>query len=167
MKRIIVIGSGGSGKSTFSRRLGEAIDVEVIHLDKLYWLPNWVEPSKAEWAATVRDLIERGSWIIDGNYGGTLAMRLDAADTVIFLDLPRATCIFRVLKRNWQYRGKSRPEMADGCVERLDLKFLLWVWNFRKQKRPRLLAQLAESPEKNVVILCSNREVEEFLEHRL
>lgn len=167
MKRIVVIGSGGSGKSTFSRRLGEAIDVEVIHLDKLYWLPNWVEPSKAEWAATVGDLIERGSWIIDGNYGGTMAMRLDAADTVIFLDIPRATCIFRVLMRNWKYHGKSRPEMADGCVERLDLTFLLWVWNFRKQKRPGILAQLEKSPDKNVIILRSDREVEEFLEHRL
>ncbi|MGB5013194.1 MAG: DNA topology modulation protein [Pyrinomonadaceae bacterium] len=163
MKRVIVIGSGGAGKSTFSRRLGDALGIEVIHLDQLYWQPNWVEPAKAEWAAKIESLVKRDSWIMDGNFGGTRTIRVKACDTVILLDLPRSTCTFRVLKRRWKYRGRNRPEMAVGCPEKIDLKFLLWVWNFPKKKKPGILAEFEHFPNKEIVILRSDREVEEFL----
>lgn len=167
MKKVIVIGLGGAGKSTFSRRLGDALGIEVIHLDQLYWQPNWVEPAKEDWAATVESLVKRDSWILDGNYGGTRTMRLKACDTVILLDLPRTTCIFRVLKRRWKYRGRNRPEMAVGCSEKIDLKFLLWVWNFQKSIRPRILSELEQFPDKKIVVLHSRREVEKFLRYQL
>jgi len=167
MKKVLVIGSGGSGKSTFSRRLGDAVGIDVIHLDQLYWRPNWVEPPKEEWEETVATLIKGESWIMDGNYGGTRTMRLNACDTVIFLDIPRTTCVFRVLKRNWQYRGQTRPEMAVGCSEKFNLEFLLWVWNFPKKKKPEILAEFERFPNKNIVILQSDGEIDEFLEHRL
>ncbi len=78
MKKIIVIGSGGAGKSTFSKQLGNALNIEVVHLDALYWKPNWVKTSRDEWTKIVRDLLEHDSWIMDGNFGGTREMRLKA-----------------------------------------------------------------------------------------
>lgn len=146
MKKILVIGSGGAGKSTFANRLGELLGINVIHLDALYWQPGWVEPPKAEWAATIDALISHDAWIMDGNYSGTLERRLAACDAVIFLDLPPRLCVWRVLKRLRRYHNATRPDMADGCHEHFNLQFLLWVWNYRSRTRPkiaRLLRQYA------------------------
>ncbi|MGH9842177.1 MAG: hypothetical protein ACREEM_25785 [Blastocatellia bacterium] len=111
MRKVLVIGSGGAGKSTFAKCLGERLHIEVIHLDMLYWNPGWIETPKAEWLRAVEELVKRDAWIMDGNYSGTLDLRLKACDTVIFLDLPRLTCLWRVLKRVVQYRGRRRPDM--------------------------------------------------------
>src|SRR5690349_18913828 len=99
MKRVVVIGSGGSGKSTFSRELGRATGIPVIHLDREFWRPGWEETPKDEWNALVAELLAGESWIMDGNFGGTREMRMQAADTIIFLDLPRRVCLYRILKR--------------------------------------------------------------------
>ncbi len=164
MKKIIVIGSGGAGKSTFSKRLAEALTINVIHLDQLYWKPNWVEPSKEEWARTVEELLKGESWIMDGNYGGTREMRVRACDTVIFLDMPRYLCLYRVLKRALAYRGKNRPDMAEGCNEKMDIEFVLWVWNYPNRARPLIEAELKQYEDNKMVIrLRSTREVEDFL----
>ena len=84
MKRILVIGSGGAGKSTFAKRLGEILKLKVIHLDSLFWSAGWLEMPKDQWRAMVEELIKGDSWILDGNYGGTLDLRLAACDGVIF-----------------------------------------------------------------------------------
>jgi adenylate kinase family enzyme len=124
MKKIIVIGSGGAGKSTFSKQLGNALNIQVIHLDALYWKPNWVKTPRDEWTEIVRNLLERDSWIMDGNFGGTREMRMKACDTVIFLDIPSRVCLYRVLKRFFLNRGKTRPDMADCCNEKIDMEFI-------------------------------------------
>lgn len=159
-----MIGSGGAGKSTFARRLGERLGLEVIHLDKVYWRAGWVEPPKDEWRRKVEELLGGEAWVMDGNYSGTLGVRLAACDTVVFLDLPRLVCLWRVLKRALTYRGASRPDMAEGCQERVNAEFLLWVWNYRKRSRPKVLALLQEQAHtKRVVRLRSAAEVERFL----
>lgn len=164
MRRVLVIGSGGSGKSTFSRSLGERLGLEVIHLDKEYWRPGWVEPTKEEWRLAVERLCARESWVMDGNYSGTLDLRLEACDTVIFLDLPRAVCVWRVLKRALMYRNSTRPDMAEGCRESFNPKFLHWVWTYSSRRRPKILARLREvAADKCVVRLRSDVEVERFL----
>lgn len=160
----MVIGSGGAGKSTLSRRLGEILGVEVIHLDVQHWKPGWAEPTKEEWRRKVGELVSRESWVIDGNYGGTMEMRLEACDTVVFLDLPRLLCIWRVLKRVVTYRDGVRPDMAEGCRERFDLKFLRWVWDYPVRTRPKVVELLgAHARTKNVVWLRSRADVEKFL----
>ena len=90
MKRVLIIGSGGAGKSTLARQMGEISGLPVIHLDAEHWRPGWIEPSKDEWAARVDELTRGESWIMDGNYGGTMSQRIAAADTILFLDLPSA-----------------------------------------------------------------------------
>ena len=164
MKRILVIGSGGSGKSTFARRLGEIHGIEVIHLDSKYWRPGWVETPKDLWRRKVEELIAGDAWIIDGNYSGTLDVRLKACDAVFFLDLPRTVCAWRVLKRALTFRNAARPDMAAGCAEKIDLAFLWWVWNYPARTRPKVLELLEENARgKKIVRLRSRSEVEDFL----
>jgi adenylate kinase family enzyme len=152
VKKILVIGSGGAGKSTFAKRLGEQLKINVIHLDARYWQPGWVEPPKAEWAAAVDEICHRNTWIMDGNYSGTLERRLAACDTVVFLDLPPLLCVWRVFKRLRQYRNTTRPDMAAGCHERFSLAFLFWVWSYRRRTRPRIIRLLKQYEGKVKVI---------------
>ncbi|MEM8557749.1 MAG: DNA topology modulation protein [Bacteroidota bacterium] len=164
MRRVLVIGSGGAGKSTVATEMGERLGLPVVHLDRLYWQPGWVETPKAEWKSVVQQLLQRETWVMDGNYGGTLDARLAAADTVVFLDLPRWLCLWRVVKRRLQYRGRTRPDMTDGCPERLTGEFIHWVWTYRAERRPQILQKLhAVKHDKQVVILQSRQQVGRFL----
>ena len=164
MRKVLVIGPGGSGKSTFARRLGELLNIPVKHLDAFYWRSGWMKPSNDEWIKTVTELASGDAWIMDGNFGGTLELRLKHCDTIIFLDMPRLLCLWRVTKRRLRYRNRSRPDMAEGCTEKLDLEFIDWVWNYSRRSRPKVARLLNEqSASKQVVWLRSNTEVERFL----
>ncbi|WP_404431876.1 DNA topology modulation protein [Sutcliffiella horikoshii] len=164
MKKIVLIGSGGSGKSTLARQLGEKLEINVFHLDSLFWKPNWVGVPKDEQSKIQNDLVKEKEWIIDGNYGGTMDIRINAADTIIFLDIHRTICVYRALKRMLQYRNKIRPDMGEGCEERFDLDFLKWIWDYPKTKRPGILKMLEQSSkDKKVLIIKSPKEVQEFL----
>lgn len=163
MRRIIVIGSGGSGKSTFSRRLGEATGIEVIHLDKLHWRPNWAEPTKDEWRRIVEQKIKDKEWILDGNFGGTMEMRMAACDAVIFLEMPRLVCVYRILKRAVIYYNKTRPDMAAGCYERFDWQFVKWVWNYPARTKPKVEELLKRfENERSIIRLKSKKDIENF-----
>jgi adenylate kinase family enzyme len=167
MKRVLVIGSSGAGKSTFARRLGEKTGLQVVHLDVLHWKPNWTEPSKDEWRKTVENALKADSWIMDGNYSGTMEMRIPACDTIIFLDFPRLLCVYRILKRVVMYRKGSRPDMAEGCHEKFDWTFIKWVWNYPERTRPKVEALLKKvEGEKTIIRLKSPAEVEDFFAHR-
>lgn len=164
MKRVVVIGSGGSGKSTFSRQLGEVTGLPVVHLDKLYWHAGWVKTPADEWQAIVQRELDKPEWIMDGNFGGTRAIRLAACDTVIFLDLPRWLCMYRIVKRTIKYHKGTRPDMAEGCEERFDPEFLLWVWNYPSSGRKRVIQELDELADKEIITLKSRTEVTDFLD---
>lgn len=164
MKKILVIGSGGAGKSTFAKRLGEILKINVIHMDQQYWLPGWVEPPKPAWAARVDALCNRAAWIMDGNYSGTLERRLVACDAVVFLDLPPLICLWRVFKRLVKYHNTTRPDMGEGCRERFSFQFLLWVWSYRRRTRPKIVQLLKQHEGKiQIIWLRSSEEVEKYL----
>jgi adenylate kinase family enzyme len=164
MRRVLVIGSGGSGKSTFAVALGECLRLPVIHLDAHFWHAGWVETPKAEWRERVAELLTREEWVMDGNYGGTMSQRLAGCDSVIFLDLPSIVCLWRVIRRIVRYAGRSRPDLAPGCPEQLSWTFLWWVWTYRWRSRAVVLQRLRELPATTrVEILRSPREVEVFL----
>lgn len=165
MRRVLVIGSGGSGKSTFSNRLGKLLNIEVLHLDTFFWHPGWVETPKSEWQKKDEELLCRNAWIMDGNYSGTLDTRFKACDTVIFLDISRIVCVWRVLKRAIMYRNKRRPYIAEGCPERLSLEFILWIWNYPGQTRPKIVRMFESNhDQKKIIWLRSQRDIESFLE---
>ena len=163
MRKVLVIGSGGSGKSTFAGRLAEQTGLPLIHLDALYWNPGWLETPKSEWAGRVEELLAGDRWIMDGNYGGTLERRLAACDTVIVLDLPRWICLARVARRRVRFRGRSRPDMREGCPERLTWEFVRWIWKYPLEQRPKVLDRLSSlDSNSQVFVLRSRGEVQDF-----
>ena len=163
MERVIIIGCGGAGKSTLARSLGEKTGLPVIHLDKLFWKPGWVESSPEEIDQKIRDVLAQPRWILDGNFNRTLQQRIERCDTVIYLDFSRFACLRGVAKRILTTHGTVRPDMGDGCPERFDLEFLKWVWNFNRNNRQRYYNMLNALEGKQVVILKSRREVNAFL----
>ena len=118
-----------------------------------------------EWRVVHAELIEPDRWIIDGNYGSTMEARVGAADTVIFLDLPRLVCVWGALQRHWLHRGGGRPDMVAGQRERIDLKFLWWMFRYPDTRRPSVLARLAKLPPTTQVFrIGSRREAREMLD---
>lgn len=164
MKRIALVGSSGSGKSTLAMDIGRILDIEVWHLDAILWKPNWILTPREEQKQIQSQLVNRDRWIIDGNYQSTLDIRLEAADTIIFLDMPRTLCLYRVLKRRLMYHNRSRPDMQEDCKEKIDLQFLKWIWEFPRKKRPEMQQKLANlKMDKQIVTLKSPQEVKRFL----
>ena len=164
MNRITVIGSGGAGKSTLARRLGERLGIPVVHLDKLFWRPGWTRSPQAQFEAKVREAVAGTRWILDGNFGSTQHIVFAAADTIVWLDFPRVVCLYRVIKRLITYRGRTRPDLPQGCPETLDFEFLEWVLTFPEEGRQRIIAKLAARPrDQRLIVLRNPAEVERFL----
>lgn len=166
MNRIAIVGCAGAGKSTLARRLGTLLGLPVIHLDRLYWQPGWVETPKAEWQAIVEETTRGERWISDGNYGGTIERRLAAADTIIFLDMPTYVCLWRAVTRYLHNIGRTRADLGPGCPEKIDWPFLWYIGRYRATRRARLLTRLEHyAPGRRIVILRSQAEVRRFLSH--
>jgi len=164
MERIMIVGCGGAGKSTLARQLGEKLGLPVVHLDKLFWHSGWVESTKEEIDGKIMLELQKERWIIDGNYMRTMPIRMAHCDTVIFLDFNRVSCVWGILKRYLTNIGKVRPDMAEGCPEKIDWEFFVWVWNFNKTKRERIYRMLKEAEGIETIVLKNRRAVENFLE---
>lgn len=151
--KIMIMGSSGSGKSTYARKLGEALALPVYHLDAYYWKPGWVETPKEEWVKFNEQLVMKEEWIIDGHYGSTMDIRAQAADVIIYFDLSPWITTYRIFKRRIQYHGKTRPDLNEGCPESIDWPFIKYVWNFRRDKHSNVLNRLAKYPKDTKVII--------------
>ncbi|MFT0520573.1 AAA family ATPase [Pseudomonas faucium] len=164
MQRIVILGNGGSGKSTLARALGERLNLAVVHLDKLFWEPDWTEPDAEQFRNRVREAVAGDAWVCEGNYARrTFDLRLPKAELIIWLDTPRLTCFMRVLLR--LLRNQPRPDRAAGCEERFDLAFLTFVWTFDQGYRPGIEAvRLKVGPQVPTLHLRGKREVRAFLE---
>ncbi len=163
MKKVIILGSPGAGKSTFSFALAEKTGFPLYHLDKMFWREGWVSIEKEEFDTELMQILQRDEWIIDGNYGRTIPMRLEKCDTVFYLDYPRLVCFFGVIRRVLGSLGKTRPDMAEGCPERFNREFLKHVWTFRKKKRAKILA-LLDASNAQIHIFRSRKEAKRYLD---
>ena len=166
MQRIVILGCSGSGKSTLARRLGEKLNLRVVHLDALYWLPGWADSDVASFRARVAQALDTDAWICDGGYSRTYDQRFPFADTIIWLERPRWLCLWRVIRRSLSQLGRTRADMAPGCPERIpELKFLLFIWNWERLTRPKIEAGLARyAPNTPMIVLDSDAAVEAFLQ---
>ena len=165
MKRVMIIGSGGAGKSTLAMKMAEITCLPLTHLDKVFWQSNWQEPDKSWWSQKVAELANEENWILDGNYGGTMAIRLEKADTVIFMDYPSWIKVWRVLKRFWLNRKKSRPDMPEDCPEQIDWPFIHYVANYNKSRKPGIMKKLANlRSDQKAIILKNDKQTCAFLQ---
>ena len=115
MDKIAIIGSPGAGKSTLAYQLGESLNIEIIYLDRYFWQSDWREKPRDARIEILQDLVRREQWIIEGTYLGASEPRLNAADTIIFLDIPPWLCLHRIRQRHNKYKGRSCPDVPDGC----------------------------------------------------
>jgi adenylate kinase family enzyme len=167
VQRVAVLGSGGAGKTTVAVELGRRTGLPVVHLDVLNWAPGWVARPREEFCAALAAAVADDLWILDGNFleGDPDDPRFERVDTMVFLDLPRRTSIRRAVTRRVRDRGRQRPDLPEGCEEKIELWFFRWMWGYPKRVRPRVLAILAGlGPDVAVHHLRSDAEVRRFLD---
>lgn len=164
MKRVAIFGCSGGGKSTLARKLGAKLGVPVIHLDVLFWQPNWTESETEPFRQRVEQAVAAPAWVTDGNFISTTCAHLAGADTIIWVDQPRWLCVWRALWRAISKYDQTREDMAEGCRERIDFPFLLYIWNWNRLTKPRFEAKLAEHAASTPLIrLTSDRQIAAFL----
>lgn len=143
--RILVIGCSGSGKSTLAQALSGQFALPYVSMDRdVFWMPGWTQRPRAEALEIVERAVAQPRWIMDGTSPGTLPMRLPRTDLVIWMRPPRLVSVYGVISRWLRFRGKTRPEMAENCPERLTLEFLSYIWNFEKTESPEIEQKLAD-----------------------
>lgn len=164
-KRILIVGCCGAGKTTLARELGKRLALPVCHLDRMWWRPGWTERPRDEFDLELSEFLRQDRWIVDGNYQRTFAMRLNRADFVILLNFSRWVCLWRILRRFLQYRRRLRPDVGEGCRERITPEFLRYVWGYQKKKYPEMKARIMTSGVP-VRIIHSPRELRLWLEEK-
>ena len=161
MKRVIVIGCPGSGKSSFARALHEATKLPLVHLDMLNWNADRTTVPRELFRERLREAMEAPEWIIDGNYGSTMEMRLTVCDAVFFLDYPTEVCLEGVLSR----RGTARPDMPwVESPDDVDEEFLDFVRSYERESRPTVLKLLEQYGDREIVVFHSREEAAQYLE---
>ena len=158
MKKVIVIGCPGSGKSTISRALHNKTGIPLYHLDMMYWNTDKTTVEKSVFLERLSAVLEKDDWIIDGNYGSTMEMRMAACDTVIFLDYPLDVCLDGIKER----RGKPRSDMPWIETEE-DAEFIEFIKNYNEQQKPKVLELLKKYDDKNIIIFKSREQADAFL----
>jgi adenylate kinase family enzyme len=167
-RRVLIDGMTGAGKSTFARALAARTALPLIYLDLHYWRPGWARPSDEEWRERQRTLLAGEAWIIDGNYNETLPLRLERAETVIFLDTPWWLCASRAFVRGLRKPGGEIPE---GCRDSRSRRLRdEWggvgrIWR-RRHSDPECARSefLRHGSQTTVYVLRSRREAREFLD---
>ena len=158
MKKVIVIGCPGSGKSTVSRALHNKTGIPLYHLDMMYWNADKTTVENSVFLERLSAVLEKDEWIIDGNYGSTMELRMAACDTVIFLDYPLDVCLDGIRNR----RGKSRSDMPWIETEE-DEEFIEFIRNYNGQQKPEVLELLKKYDDKNIIIFKSREQADAFL----
>ena len=158
MKKVIVIGCPGSGKSTVSRALHNKTSIPLYHLDMMYWNADKTTVEKSAFLERLYAVLEKDEWIIDGNYGSTMELRMAACDTVVFLDYPLDVCLDGIKAR----RGKPRSDMPWIETEE-DAEFIEFIKSYNEQQKPKVLELLEKYSDKNIIIFKSREQADEFL----
>ena len=166
--KIAIVGYSGSGKSTTARILGKMYDIPVLHLDTVYWMENWqIRPVEECCAIVETFMTENENWVIDGNYKAlNQQQRFEGADMILFFDFNRWVCLWRAFSRWVKYRGKSRPDIASGCNEKFDWRFIKWI--LKEGRTPRKQKSYSDMCKKytgKAVVLKNQVQLDSFLKN--
>ena len=167
MQRILIIGNAGSGKSTFSKKLAQKLDLPIVHLDRLYWTGNWEHLERDEFDKVLQIELDKPQWIIDGNFNRTFPHRLQYCDTVFFFDLPTVACLWGITKRIFQNYGKTRSDMGGNCPEYFDkqkVSLYKGVLNFNKKRRKEYYDLLRNAPGVTVTVFHSRKQADKYID---
>ena len=159
MKKIIVIGCPGSGKSTLSRALHSKTEIPLYHLDMMYWNADKSTVEKRVFLQRLSEVLQKNEWIIDGNYASTMELRMQKCDTVIFLDYPLDICLDGIESR----QDKARSDMPWVESGQYDEAFIGFIKAYNSQSRPQVMALLEKYSDKDIHIFHSRDEADVFL----
>ena len=165
--KIAILGYSGSGKSTLARKLGEYYGCEVLHFDAVQFLPKWEIRSQEEKASITKEFLDtHESWVIDGNYSKLYYdQRMKEADSIIMMLFNRFNCLYRVTKRYLKYRNQTRPDMGEGCNEKLYWEFIWWVLrNGRKKHTKERYRRITEQYQAKTVIIRNQKQLDKWIE---
>lgn len=162
--KLVILGHSGCGKSTLAKYIAETKQMPLLHLDQVYFDRDWQIREQEEALTIVKNHLNQESWIIEGNYQSLYQKeRLEQADQIIFLDFPRMVCLKRIIQRYKTYRGKTRPDVTDGCVEKLDVEFIWWIlYKGRDKKKRDAFKKIITTYEEKLVVIKNQKELDTF-----
>lgn len=161
--KILILGPSGSGKSTLGRKLGEKHNLNIIHIDKIFWNKDWSMTDKEVFVKKLKAAIDLDNWVMDGNYGSWFyTERCDKADRIIFINYNRFKALYRIIKRRIMYNKKVRIDLPEGCIEKLDFEFIKYViWIYPKKQR-KYIKFLKENYKDKLTIINTQKEYDSF-----
>lgn len=164
--KISVMGFSGSGKSTVSKFLSEIYDIPLLYLDKVKFVSDWKERDKDEISDIIFNFLNNNDcWVIDGNYNNLYKNeRLESADKIIIIKLPALNCLFRIIKRYKDNKGKVRESMADGCKEKIDAEFIWWIlFKSRNITNRKNFFIIKNKYKDKCIVLRSQKAIDKFM----
>lgn len=160
MKKIIIVGSCGAGKTTIAKQISEKFNLPLINLDQLYWRPGWMRTPREEWREKVAELVKKEKWVMEGNYQNTFDIRFPACDTVVILDVNRFVCFWRIWKRRFL---RNRIDKLNMCDEKVNLELMMWVlWDYPGRGKRTIKRFLSEYNIK-LIVIKTNKDIFDFL----
>ncbi|EAF3346273.1 AAA family ATPase [Listeria monocytogenes] len=162
-EKVLIIGPNGAVKSTFATELGKHYDFEICHLDKLFWQENWNAVAKADFEDKVDNIMSsKKKYIIDGDYFFNLEKRLEHADLVIWIKIPLFLCVANIIKRRFKYMTNVRPDVTEGCDEKLNLSFLLYALKYNKRSGKQTKELLDNVYDKELFVIDSYKKLKSY-----
>ncbi|MEJ8639081.1 topology modulation protein [Streptomyces sp. MS2.AVA.5] len=162
MKKVAIVGCGGSGKSHVARELGRILDAPVTHLDAAFYDDEWNALPMDKFTEVQRELVAKPRWVIDGNYNSTLPVRLEACDTVILMDVSTVTALYGIFSRQIRHGAGHK---GNGVHNRIHWGVIKYVATYRRKMRPRVMAKIEEyaADRADVVLLANRRQTRRWL----
>lgn len=162
--KIMVIGYASSGKSTFAKRLSELYNYPLLHIDRIAFLPNWVDRDEKLIEEDLREFMKHENWVIDGLYRNIAKERYEISNKIFIFDFNRFKCFYGALYRRIKYHNQSRDSIAEGCKERLNLSFIWWIlFGGRTRSSRRLLKEIKTNYKDKVIVFKNYKQVNGYL----